>query len=196
MSTVTHPNRLFLPIALGVITGTSGAYANWTSGDEVPRTTVSFSSDALTTEAPQVSTVVRSSSFLSLLVAPALWLEDAFGKVDAYSKVMDGWKGPYSVAPSQVTLSEAKELLEQFAVEMPSLPTPLISCDEDGSICLHWRSRPMMATVTAHGDGTYSYYAEGFAPAARSDAEEIGMPLPRGIVLAMVEGPMAVNGIE
>jgi hypothetical protein len=113
------------------------------------------------------------------------WLLPCSSKVRAYADVADGWKGEGSKQPSVLARDEAIELLEQFATQMPDIDHPLISADDDGSICLYWQYGALLATVMAHGDGTYSFYAEGFDDPARSDAEPVGQPLPPSLIATM-----------
>lgn len=190
----THPLRL-VPMALGVV----GAASASTGFEVYNFSPPSISSHFSPTIVPDLergngSTLFSTAELSWLSITPATWLNTAFARVDAYDDVENGWKGEDFLAPSSQTIAEAKELLEQFAVDMPALSEPMISADSDGSICLHWREPPMMATVTAHGDGTYSFYAEGYGRPARSDSEQIGSPLPRTLVLAMVEGLTVTNG--
>lgn len=133
-----------------------------------------------------VGTVDDQLKPLSHAPRAASWMEAAVDRVWSYRSVVDGWKGIGSIAPSPEAIVDATDLLEQFAMEAPDLPRPMISADEDGTVCLFWRDGIMMATISVYGDGTYSFYAEGFAAPARSDSEPVGQPLPQALVSAMV----------
>lgn len=115
----------------------------------------------------------------------ANWLESTVTKISNYKNVADGWKGRGTLAPTAQTVDEAIELSAQFATEMPGLVSPMISADDDGSICLYWRDGSMMATVSVYGDGSYAFYAEGYDDPARSDSEPIGEPLPSKLIATM-----------
>lgn len=125
------------------------------------------------------------------LAQQAEWLSRATDKCHTYSAVSDGWKGDDSFAPSPAVIAQAKVVLSQIATEMPSLPEPSISADVEGSLCLYWRNPPLLASIVAYGDGTYSFFAEGYAAPARSDSEIVGLPLPPALVGAMVGIPEA-----
>lgn len=113
------------------------------------------------------------------------WRDDVVSRLQGYEGVCDGWKGPGSLAPEARAISLAIELADQFALEMPNLPRPLVSGDDDGSICFFWNDGIMMATVSVFGDGTYAYYAEGYDDPVRSDGDVIGVPLKSALIAAM-----------
>lgn len=113
------------------------------------------------------------------------WLDAVSIKLASYSLVTDGWKGDGSVAPGSQVLDAAMDFAFQVAKEMPSLPRPMISADEDGSICFHWRTEKMMATIFIYEDRSYSYYAEGFDDPVGADEEFIGSPLPPRLIATM-----------
>jgi hypothetical protein len=123
------------------------------------------------------------------------WLVEALSRIDQYAALSDNWKGPGSLAPSQQAREEAKELAEQLALEVPDVTRPSVGADDEGAITLHWATPSMSATLTAYGDGTYSYYAENSFASDRSDSDLIGAPLPELLVSIMaVEarmGPLA-----
>jgi len=115
----------------------------------------------------------------------AAWLESTVVRIWNYSSASDGWKGEGTVAPSSETIEEAVELTSQFAREMPNLVSPMISADDDGSICFYWRDGGMMATVSVYSDGSYAFYAEGYDDPIRSDSELVGEPLPPSLIATM-----------
>jgi hypothetical protein len=121
-------------------------------------------------------------------VAPvhaSVWLQDVGLKIDRYASLADGWKGPGSHAPTPEARNQAFELAGQFAFEIPEISAPVIGADDDGAITLHWSTPEMSATVTAHGDSTFSFYAENSEASGRSDSEMIGAPLPRLLIRIM-----------
>jgi len=73
----------------------------------------------------------------------------------------------------------------QISAEMPDLPRPLISVDEEGFACLHWNSSSLLTTISAYGDGTYSFFSEGYGVVARSDNELVGAILPQRLIESM-----------
>jgi len=117
----------------------------------------------------------------------AAWLVEIVERIEAYRGKAVGWKGEGTFPPSERIIAEAIDLLTQFATEMPSLKAPSVSPDSDGEICIYWNYPPMMATISVHGDGTYSYYAEGYDVPARSDEETIGQPLRAALISTMVD---------
>lgn len=153
-----------------------------------PSTTVSMVSETTTVTKPVWRTVYVEAPRL------ANWLESAVNKISGYSHLENGWKGEGTLAPTPTTVEEAKELAAQFATEMPSISSPSISADEDGSICFFWLDGTMMANVSVYGDGSYSFYAEGHDDPARSDGEAIGLPLPATLIATMT-GPAILNQI-
>lgn len=119
--------------------------------------------------------------------APAqAWMNDAVVKVLSYLDEAAGWKGDGTLPPSSETVSCALDLLSQLATEISSLTAPSISADEDGSIYFYWRGAERVATIAAHEDGTYSYYAENSIAHARSSSAPVGLPLPGDLLLAML----------
>lgn len=113
------------------------------------------------------------------------WAQSALEKIEAYADIGDGWRGEGSRAPSGQTLKESAELLLQIASEMPNLFDPLISVDEDGFACLHWNGPDLLATISIYGDGTYSFFSEGYGVTASSDSHDIGAILPEELIVAM-----------
>lgn len=142
-------------------------------------TTVSLISDT--------TTLTQTTSTQPHVEPPrlAVWHGAAVAKILSFEELEDGWKGEGSLAPASSTLDEAKELIAQFATEMPTVVAPSISVDEDGSVCIYWLDGRMMATVSVHGDGTYAFYAEGYDDPARSDSAPIGTPLPSALIASM-----------
>ena len=131
------------------------------------------------------------SEYLTDTVRVASWLAAASTKVLSYASVQDGWKGDGSTRPTPLAIDEAIDLLNQFAFELPSLASPMISADEDGFVCFYWRSGAMMASISVYGDGTYSFYAEGNGKSSRSDEAQILAPLAADLLEAM-RLPLAV----
>jgi hypothetical protein len=123
----------------------------------------------------QPSTISQSSA----------WVDAALEKIESYAGLPDGWRGEGSFAPTEQTLQEVAELLLQISAEMPDLPRPLISVDEEGFVCLHWNSSSLLATISVYGDGTYSFFSEGYGVVARSDSEPIGTVLPQKLIESM-----------
>lgn len=115
----------------------------------------------------------------------AEWLHEAAIKIDRYADLSDNWKGPGSIGPSEDVREQAKELAGQIALEISGIPRPIIGADDEGAITLHWSTPGMSATLTAYGDGTFSYYAENQETSDRSDSEAIGEPLPMSLVNVM-----------
>lgn len=123
----------------------------------------------------QPSTISQSSA----------WVEAALEKIGSYAGLPDGWRGEGSFAPTELTLQESAELLLQISAEMPDLPRPLISVDEEGFACLHWNTPSLLATISVYGDGTYSFFSEGYGIVARSDSELVGAILPQSLIESM-----------
>ncbi|MCE2737215.1 MAG: hypothetical protein LW703_02395 [Rhodobacter sp.] len=136
-------------------------------------TASSFESFQAVTQKP--STISQASA----------WVEGALEKIASYAEVNDGWRGEGSKAPTGQTLQEAAELLLQISSEMPDLFRPMISIDEDGCACLHWNAPDLLATISVYGDGTYSFFSEGYGVVASSDSHEIGTILPSDLIVAM-----------
>jgi hypothetical protein len=113
------------------------------------------------------------------------WIEAALERIESYCGLQDGWRGEGSFAPTEQTLHEAIELLLQISAEMPDLPRPMISVDEEGFACLHWNSSILLATFSVYGDGTYSFFSEGYGVVARSDNELVGAILPQRLIESM-----------
>jgi hypothetical protein len=124
---------------------------------------------------PRPSTISQSSA----------WVEGALEKIESYAGFPDGWRGEGSLAPTQQTLQETAELMLQISAEMPDLPRPLISVDEEGFACLHWNRSSLLATISVYGDGTYSFFSEGHGVVARSDNELVGAILPQRLIESM-----------
>lgn len=185
-SSVTSVSRVapyLLPVLVSLGPGTAGSTSpqggrSWLDDRAAPLEHLySAGTSIASTEAPwAVSAPVTN---------PADWLHSALEKVSAYGSLTDGWKGEGTLSPSTAAIADASDLLYQFAVEMPDLSRPMISADEDGSICLYWLHGVMMANISVHGDGTYSYYAEGFDDPVRSDAMPIGQPLHPQLIATM-----------
>ena len=161
----------------------SGAHASTANlgGDRVkqPETTLSPSIGT--------KTLTQTTSAGVNFDSPRLpvWLEAVVNKISSYDGTEDGWKGDGTFAPSASTLGEARELASQFATEMPTISAPSVSADDDGAVCFYWMDGQMMATVSVYGDGTYSFYAEGYDDPVRSDSEPVGEPLPGSLIAAM-----------
>lgn len=132
---------------------------------------------------------VQGASYVTGQAAP--WYDTAVEKVTGYSALQDGWKGDNSLAPSADVISDAQELILQLAMEMPDLSAPMISADEEGSVCFYWNNAYAMGTIATYGDRTYSFFAEGTWGSARSDAEPIGQPIPSNLITAMTGGAPA-----
>jgi hypothetical protein len=113
------------------------------------------------------------------------WIDEATVELLGFASLEDGWKGEGSIAPSSAAIVEACMLVDQIANEMPDMSAPLISADDEGFICLYWRSTAMIATLTVYGDETYSYFASGYGHEARNDAASIEDILPSDIIAAM-----------
>lgn len=113
------------------------------------------------------------------------WARSAIEKIETYADATDGWRGEGSHAPSAQTLRESAELLLQIAGEMPYLFGPLISVDDDGFACLYWNCADFVATISVYGDGTYSFFSEGYGITARSDSTDVGAILPQDLIGAM-----------
>ena len=169
------------PVPLSVLGGRSIEPIHLVSGTAPQGALTSLATDG---------NAVEPKPLTQMLIA-APWIEEAGDRVIAYSRVDDGWRGEGSVAPSAEAIADAIDLIEQFAFEAPSIPQPMISADDEGVICLYWRDREMMASLSVYGDDTYSYYAEGYAEPVRADAALIGDPIPHQLLSAMVD-PEAV----
>jgi len=122
---------------------------------------------------------------LNTISQSSAWVEAALEKIQSYAGLQDGWRGEGSFAPTEKTLQEASELLLQISAEMPDLTRPLISVDEEGFACLHWNSTTLLATFSVYGDGTYSFFSEGYGSVAKSDDEIIGAILPQDLIETM-----------
>ena len=131
-------------------------------------------------------TLDASDGAFSDTAEAATWLEASSGKVLSYLETQDGWKGEGSLAPSRQAISEALDLLEQFAFEAPTLPAPLISGDDEGSLSFFWNDESLLASIFVYGDGTYSFFAESFEHQVRSDEETIGDIIPPRLLQVML----------
>jgi len=137
---------------------------------------------------PSVGTVATSgmiSKGYQVLSELPEWLPATVNRLNSYDGKEAGWKGEGTKAPEHDAIKAAINLVSQFATEMPNLSAPMVSADDDGSICLYWRADPMLATVSVYGDGAYAFYAEGYDDAVRADAALVGEPLSPGLVSAM-----------
>jgi hypothetical protein len=133
---------------------------------------------------------------LNTISQSSAWVEVALEKLDSYAGLNDGWRGEGSRAPTDQTLKEAAKLLLQISSEMPDLFRPLISIDEDGYACLHWNGAYLLATISVYGDGTCSFFSEGYGITASSDSHDVGGILPSDLIEAMTgrvrfESPIA-----
>lgn len=137
--------------------------------------TTESSFDDFQTASQNRSTISQSSA----------WVEAALEQIESYAELPDGWRGEGSFAPTEQTLQEAAELLLQISAEMPDLPRPLISVDEEGFACLHWNSSSLLATISVYGDTTYSFFSEGYGVVAKSDSELVGAILPQRLIESM-----------
>lgn len=120
------------------------------------------------------------------------WRDDVVAQLQGYCGERDGWKGAGGLAPSAVTVSHAIRLADQFKREMPNLPRPMVSGDDDGSVCFFWNDGAMIAAVSVFSDGTYAYYAEADHGSARSDRDVIGHPLKAGLVDILTISPVTL----
>ncbi len=135
--------------------------------------------------------VDASAEVLVPALAASEWLLPASEEVYGFLGLADGWKGPDSLAPVDLTATEAVDLLWQLSAEIVGMPQPAISADEDGAICMHWRMAGLLATMTVYGDGTYSFYAEAGELSAKSDSELVGLPLPADLISVLISGSTA-----
>lgn len=182
-----------LPYLLPVIVGLVPASAHPTAPRSLPeprqeepvRSTQAIDGSGFSVDQTWIGTTSRPIQPLAAAVVPSVWLDAAVEKLGSYSAVYDGWKGDLTRAPSTVTLVSAKQLISQFASEVSWLPQPLISADEDGAVCFHWALGDFTATVSAHDDGTYSFFAEKGKLRARSNSEVVGLPLPSELVAVL-----------
>lgn len=181
----------FAPILLPISVMLSGASASGTSFgsgrhvSEASSQPVYARSEKRIEALGTVATSWKISSGYSEHMSLPSWLSSTVDHIQSYVALEAGWKGPGSVAPSAAVIFDAVELVSQFATEMPTLVAPMVSADDDGTICLYWRDDPMMATIFVQGDGTFAFYAEGYDDPARSDDALVGLPLPSGLIAAM-----------
>ena len=101
----------------------------------------------------------------STISQSSAWVEAELEKIESYAGLSDGWRGEGSFAPTEQTLQEAAE----------------------GFACLHWNSSSLLATISVYGDGTYSFFSEGYGVVARSgsDNELVGAILPQRLIESM-----------
>lgn len=133
------------------------------------------------------TTTTKVDQFVVRDSEPA-WYPEVIAKLNSFGTLVDGWKGHGSVAPTTTVLEEVIDLVAQFGNEVPVVPAPSTSVDEDGTIVLHWNYSGFSATVTAYGDGTYSFFAKSGSALSRSNSEPIGQPLPRDLANILMIG--------
>ena len=182
MSTISEYIPYFLPAIFAVMAAPSTAAAEPTS---LPRVSDVAGSQTAVAKAGLSSTAPSDLKSLSISAQQPGWLDASIHRIESYRSVEDGWKGSESVAPTSRVIDDATDFLVQISKEMPDIPRPLISADEDGVICLYWQHDEVLATISIHGDDTYAFYAEGFDDPVRSDEESIGSPIPPRLISTM-----------
>lgn len=128
----------------------------------------------------------------------AAWHVDATEAVLSYGKYVDGWKGAGSLAPTPETIEETVNLLQKIASEATGVPKPMISADDEGCLSLYWSNAEFAGSIFVYGDGTYSYYVEGYGLPVEADSASIDAPLDPDLLYAMTgywDAGLALNDL-
>lgn len=92
-------------------------------------------------------------------------LEDTFLRLDAISKLTEGWDSYGAEAPSKGSLSLLRSLIGKVLAERLSLigkrAIPFnVAPNPDGGVIAEWRNGPKFIEIDANPDGTCSYFVK------------------------------------
>jgi hypothetical protein len=92
-------------------------------------------------------------------------LEDMFLRLDAISKLTEGWDSYGADAPSKGSLSVLRSLIGKVVAERLALigerAIPFnVAPNPDGGVIAEWRNGPKLIEIDANPDGTYSYFVK------------------------------------
>lgn len=115
-------------------------------------------SQALTSGA-QSDSQMASASEPKVSTGVPVWLEESLARIGKLSALPDGWAGEGFVAAQDDTSFDAERILVKL-VHAGLKVKPAIGLDDDGTFSFHISDGEMIADLTVHADGTYSYFAE------------------------------------
>ncbi|MEP3776265.1 MAG: hypothetical protein ABJM82_04485 [Shimia thalassica] len=93
-------------------------------------------------------------------------------RVIELSKRETGWKGPNSLAAIAKSRTDIMDLIRKMSLEEIEA-VPKVGLDYEGTFSLFWNEEDLKAELTAHGDGTYSFFAKKEGHVAFSDEEPV-----------------------
>ncbi len=108
--------------------------------------------------------------------------------------LVDGWKGPGSLGPSEFALHDATSILSVMAMMLAGAEgniAPALGVDEDGEIVMSWSGKlGIFGSLSISGDGTFSFYVERENHIAEDGGLPIAEALP-GILVNLLLGAKA-----
>jgi hypothetical protein len=131
-----------------------------------------------------------ASTISSMPVFAAIPLEDAVSndnrrdelkrvaeRIEYLETLEDGWRGEGSVKAKKSTARDARFLIDRIFSLALDRPLPKIGLDSDGAFIFSWNSGGVVASLSIHDDGTYSYFIRNNDRFERSDGEKTSDPL-------------------
>ncbi len=80
-----------------------------------------------------------------------------FSEIDQYAVLPQGWDGPRSNAPSERSITAARNFVEAFPAGLP-LPIPMIS--SSGEVGFYWNEDGGYADMSFDSDGVGSFFSQ------------------------------------
>jgi hypothetical protein len=97
--------------------------------------------------------------------------------IDELGRLIDGWAGEDSVAPSKQAIEDA----QRFASLLPDrVPEPTVCAADDGEILIDWTLAGKKAVVGLEGDGRFGYalYSGGYYKPGSEEGDLSAHDLP------------------
>ena len=118
------------------------------------------------------------------LIGPA-W-QVAAADLSFARSLVDGWKGPGSLGPSESAIDDATSILSAMAMALAGVVdrvAPALGVDGTGEVVLSWSGREgIFGSLSINGDGTFSFYVERHQQIAEGGDLPITGSLPGALV--------------
>lgn len=109
------------------------------------------------------------------------WLTESLDRIEKLGSFPADWAGEGYVKASSSVVGDAERFILKLAHSGVNT-RPAIGLDDDGSFSFHISDEGLIADLSIHPDGTYSYYAKRGSAEAFSETSKINGPLDQNLL--------------
>lgn len=104
------------------------------------------------------------------------WVPSSLDRIENLGSLPANWGGEGYQRAAESAVGDAERFLMKLVHIGMSIP-PAIGLDDDGSFSFHIAANDLIADLSVHADGTYSYFAQRGEAEVFSDSKDIDGPI-------------------